>query len=91
MDIERAKSIVGNELRIYGEISEKVNRCIGKFYGRQIKKDRIFAKIVGNHGEYTVSVKLDGQRVSFNKLACLWMIENANKLKKTTKKSAKTK
>lgn len=66
MDIERAKRIVGKELRIYGDVSEKVNRYIGKFYGRQIKKDRIFAKVVGNHGEYTVSVKLDEQRVKFN-------------------------
>ncbi len=66
MDIERTKQIVGKELHIYGGVSEKVNRYIGKFYGRQIKNDRIFAKVVGNHGEYTVSIKLDGQRVKFN-------------------------
>lgn len=66
MDIERAKRIVGKELNFYGEVSEKVNRYIGKFYSRQIKNDRIFAKVVGNYGEYTVSVKLDGQHVKFN-------------------------
>jgi len=66
MDIERAKRIVGKELRVYGGASEKVNRYIGKFYERRIKNDRILAKVKGNHGEYTVSLKLDERRVDFN-------------------------
>jgi len=66
MDIEQAKRAVIKELRVYGGISEKVNRYIGKFYGRQIKNERILAKVKGNYGEYTVSLKPDGRRVDFN-------------------------
>ena len=66
MDIAQAKQIVNKELSIYGGISEKVNRYTGKFYGRQIKHERILAKVKGNYGEYTVSLKLDGRRVNFN-------------------------
>ena len=66
MDIEQAKQAVGKELRVYGGASEKVNRYIGKFYACQIKNERILAKVKGNHGEYTVSLKLDGRRVDFN-------------------------
>jgi len=66
MDIEQVKRIVGKELRVYGGASEKVNRYIGKFYGCQIKNDRILAKVKGNHGEYTVSLKLDERRIDFN-------------------------
>ena len=66
MDIEQAKQIVGKELRVYGGASEKVNRYIGKFYACQIKNERILAKVQGNHGEYTVSLKLDERRVDFS-------------------------
>jgi len=66
MDIEQAKKAVVKELHVYGGISEKVNRYIGKFYRRQIKNDRILAKVKGNHGEYTVSLKFDERRVDFN-------------------------
>jgi len=66
MDIEQAKQAVGKELRVYGGASKKVNRYIGKFYACQIKNERILAKVKGNHGEYTVSFKLDGRRVDFN-------------------------
>jgi len=66
MDIEQAKKAVGKELRVYGGISEKVNRYIGKFYQRQIKNERILAKVKGNYGEYTVSLKLGERRVDFN-------------------------
>ena len=66
MDIEQAKKAIGKELRFYGDASEKVNRYIGKFYGRQIKHERISAKVKGNHGDYTVSLKLGERRVDFN-------------------------
>ncbi len=66
MDIEQAKKAIGKELRVYGGVSEKVNRYIGKFYERRIKNDRILAKVKGNHGEYTVSLKPDERRVDFN-------------------------
>lgn len=66
MDIEQAKKAVGKELRVYGGISEKVNRYIGKFYQRQIKNERILAKVKGNYGEYTVSLKLGERCVDFN-------------------------
>ena len=66
MDIEQAKRAVIKELRVYGGISEKVNRYIGKFYGRQIKNERILAKVKGNYGEYTVSLKPDGRHLDFN-------------------------
>lgn len=57
MDIEQAKKIIARELRFYGNASEKVNRYLGKFYNRQIKNERVFAKVQGNYGEYTVSLE----------------------------------
>jgi hypothetical protein len=65
MDIEQAKKLVGKELRGDG-VSEKVNRYIGKFCECRVKNERILAKVKGNYGEYTVSLKLDARRVDFN-------------------------
>jgi len=66
MDIEWTKNTVAKQLRVDGDVSEKVNRYIGKFYERRIKNKRISAKVQGNHGEYTVSVKLDERRADFS-------------------------
>lgn len=66
MDIEQVKKIISKELRFYSGVSEKVKRYIGRFYLRQIKNERVLAKVAGNHGEYAVSIKFDDRRVDWN-------------------------
>ncbi|MBN1312728.1 MAG: hypothetical protein JXB30_15035 [Anaerolineae bacterium] len=41
--------------------SEKVQRYIGKFYERQRIERKIVARVEGNHGTYTVSIRVNGQ------------------------------
>ena len=40
--------------------SEKVRRYIDKFWGRTQRGQKIIADVEGNHGDYTVSIELDG-------------------------------
>jgi uncharacterized Zn finger protein len=43
---------------------EKARRYIGKFYNLERIGERITGKVEGNHGTYTVSIWLEGGRVS---------------------------
>jgi uncharacterized Zn finger protein len=43
---------------------EKARRYIGQFYALERIGDRITGKVEGNHGTYTVSIWLEGGRVS---------------------------
>lgn len=65
MDIEQAKQIISKKVNVY-HVSEKVERYIGQFYDGEIKHNRILAKVVGNHGEYTVSIKIEGNYIDYN-------------------------
>jgi hypothetical protein len=47
-----------------GTPGEKARRYIGKFYALERIGERISGKVEGNHGTYTVSIQVDGSRVS---------------------------
>jgi hypothetical protein len=43
---------------------DKVGRYVDKFTGRQRRGRNIWAQVVGNHGTYTVSIRLEGTNVT---------------------------
>jgi uncharacterized Zn finger protein len=47
-----------------GPPGEKAKRYIGQFYARECIGERITGKVEGNYGTYTVSIWVDGGRVS---------------------------
>ena len=62
MDIEEIKKIINKNFNgIYA--SEKIDKYVGQFFDCEIKNDKIVGFVDGNHGEYTVSLKIDGWRI----------------------------
>jgi uncharacterized Zn finger protein len=47
-----------------GEPGDKAGRYIGQFFNGQRLGTKITAQVVGNHGTYTVSIRVDEQRVT---------------------------
>jgi uncharacterized Zn finger protein len=47
-----------------GEPGDKTKRYIGQFFNRTRLGTKIAAQVVGNHGTYTVSIRVDEQRVA---------------------------
>ena len=47
-----------------GVPGEKAGRYIGQFTDRTRRGTRIVAKVVGNHGTYTVSIQVEAQGLS---------------------------
>ncbi len=62
MEIEEFKRIIAKK---YGETSiyDKVRKYIGEFYDGEVKNNKITADVVGNHGAYTVSLKIYGEYI----------------------------
>lgn len=60
MDIEQAKILIKKDVEKF-HVSEKVSRYIGEFYDCEIKNNKILGYVVGNHGEYTVSIEIVGE------------------------------
>lgn len=62
-EIEALKAaIIRDQWGISG--AEKVTRYVGKFFDRQRSGKKIMAKVVGNHGAYTVSLSVKAGRAS---------------------------
>jgi hypothetical protein len=62
MEIEEFKTIISKKFDKFST-EGKVGKYFGEFYNGEIKKDRIIANVVGNHGEYTVSLRIYGEIV----------------------------
>lgn len=61
--IEEIKAaIIRREWRVSG--NEKVARYVGRFFDRQRTGKKIVAKVVGNHGTYTVSLAVKNGRAN---------------------------
>ncbi len=60
-EIEEVKAaIIRDQWGVSG--AEKVTRYVGKFFDRQRTGKRIMARVVGNHGTYTVSLSVKAGR-----------------------------
>ncbi|MGH9752737.1 MAG: hypothetical protein ACREA2_08125 [Blastocatellia bacterium] len=59
---EIREAILRNEWHISGH--EKVARYVGRFFDRQRTGKKIVAKVVGNHGTYTVSLAVQNGRAN---------------------------
>lgn len=62
MEIEELKKIIDKNFSQFST-DGKTGSYIGKFFDCEIKKNRIIGCVDGNHGEYTVSLKINGDFV----------------------------
>lgn len=60
------KEILEEALRRHwsGDAGDKVKRYVGQFFNGTRLGTKIIAQVVGNHGTYTVSIRVDEQRVT---------------------------
>lgn len=62
MDIEELKKIIDKRFSQFST-SGKSGSYIGQFFDCEIKNNKIVGYVDGNHGEYTVSLKINGEFV----------------------------
>lgn len=62
MDIEELKKIIAKNFNKFST-DGKTGSYIGQFFDGEIKNNKIVGYVDGNHGEYTVSLKIDGDFV----------------------------
>jgi uncharacterized Zn finger protein len=63
MEVDEIKAAIRDDWFAHYELGEKARRYVGKFFDRQRAGKKITAKVVGNHGTYTVSLAVKSKEI----------------------------